>query len=308
MILLCGVPSEPPLALAIEAAQALDLEHRVVNQRGELTVTLDIDQVPQARLCGAGPELDLGDVDGIYLRLAEPDDTARVRAASYDRHVAERAVVASTLLSEWCEVTGARVANPSSAMASNASKPYQLQLIAGAGFRVPPTLVTNDADAVLAFRAEHGRLVFKSTSGIRSVVRELTPDRLARLDRLAALPTSFQSYLTGTDVRVHVVGDTALACAITTPAIDYRYATGADEPLEMVPYRLPDDVQRRCLALSRLLELPFCGIDLLCDDDGAWWCFEVNPSPGYSWFEQQADLPISRALVTWLATGRAREG
>lgn len=309
MILLCGVPSEPPLALAIEAAQELGLEHRIVNQRSDLTVTLDVGAGPVGRLAGAGPELDLDAVEGVYLRLADPDDPARLRAGPADTYAADRALAAQGLLTQWCEVTRARVANPMSAMASNSSKPYQLQLIAQGGLCIPPTLVTNDPAAVREFAAEHGRLIFKSTSGIRSVVRELTPERERRLDRLPALPTSFQPYLQGTDVRAHVVGDGVLAVAVTTPAVDYRYATGAGEPLDMRPIRLPDVVRERCLELSRRLALPFCGIDLLCDHAGTWWCFEVNPSPGYSWFEQQAGVPISRALVTWLATGRsATEG
>lgn len=305
MILLCGVPSEPPLALAIEAAHALGVDHRVVNQRADVTVTIDVGDPPRGWLSGAGADLDLASVDGIYLRLAEPDDPARPRAGPADPHAADRAVAAQSLLTAWCEVTASRVANPMSAMASNMSKPYQLQLIEQAGLRVPPTLVTNDPAAVRAFAAEHGRLVFKSTSGVRSVVRELLPGHDRRMDRLPALPTSFQPYLQGTNVRVHVVGDTALAVAIRTDAVDYRYASGAGRELQMEPYRLPPQVERRCLDLSRRLALPFCGIDLLCDDAGAWWCFEVNPSPGYSWFEDQTGLPISRALVGWLATGTA---
>ncbi len=58
-------------------------------------------------------------------------------------------------------------------MRSNASKPFQAQLIAAAGFVVPDTLVTNDPEVVREFHAEHGRVIFKSTSGIRSIVREL---------------------------------------------------------------------------------------------------------------------------------------
>ena len=52
-----------------------------------------------------------------------------------------------------------------------------------------------------------------------------------------------------------------------------------------------------------MLDLPFCGVDLRQRPDDSWVCFEVNPSPGYSWYESAADLPISNQLVMWLAGG-----
>ena len=63
--------------------------------------------------------------------------------------------------------------NPTAAMGSNGSKPYQAQLIARHGFRVPETIITNDPDRVLEFQAQHDRVIYKSASGIRSIVRVL---------------------------------------------------------------------------------------------------------------------------------------
>jgi glutathione synthase/RimK-type ligase-like ATP-grasp enzyme len=93
------------------------------------------------------------------------------------------------------------------------------------------------------------------------------------------------------------------AARARSEAVDYRYATrdGVDVTIEAVD--LPDDVAGRCVGLAALLDLPFCGIDLRERPDGSWVCFEVNPSPGYSWYESAAGLPISRHLVMWLAGG-----
>ena len=55
-------------------------------------------------------------------------------------------------------------------------KPYQALVISGTGLRVPPTLVTSDPAAARAFHAEHGEVIYKSASGIRSIVRRLGPD------------------------------------------------------------------------------------------------------------------------------------
>lgn len=36
-------------------------------------------------------------------------------------------------------------------------------------------------------------------------------------------------------------------------------------------------------------------------DDGQTYCFEVNPSPGFSWYEDATSQPIARTLARWHA-------
>ena len=76
MILLCGIPSEPPVRLAIDAAEGFGAEYRVLNQRmaGEADVVLEARAGRlQGRLWLAGEEIDLRCIDGIYLRLMEAE-------------------------------------------------------------------------------------------------------------------------------------------------------------------------------------------------------------------------------------------
>ena len=47
---------------------------------------------------------------------------------------------------------------------SNNSKPYQALVISRTGLSVPPTLVTSDPAAALAFHAEHGEVIYKSAA------------------------------------------------------------------------------------------------------------------------------------------------
>ena len=70
---------------------------------------------------------------------------------------------------------------------------------------------------------------------------------------------------------------------------------------DLTPTTLPDDVRQRCVDLARSLSLPFVGIDLRETLDGDHVCFEVNPMPGYSYFESSTGQPISEALVRLLA-------
>ena len=301
MIVLWGIPSEPPLHLAIEAAVRAGVEHVVVNQRhaADYDLHVDLAHPTHGTLLVDGIELPLRDIDGIYVRIMEPDRLPEHRpGAPADR--VERSAAFHAMLLAWTEVAPCRVANRTAPMASNGSKPYQAQQIQAAGFPTPPTLVTNDPAEVLQFEARHGPLVYKSTSSIRSIVSPLDDRARQRLDRLPSLATQFQRRETGTDVRVHVVGSHVLAARVASSALDYRYAGREGLDLQLEPTQIPDLVADRCRALSATLDLPFCGIDLCHRTDGSWLCYEVNPSPGYSWYEEATGLPISDALVAWL--------
>lgn len=303
MILLWGIESEPPVRLAVEAAERAGIDHVVLNQRSAADDDLEIDLTTgSGRLVTRGRSIDLAAVSGVYVRIMDP---GRVPGAAVTPDRRSRATALHEMLLTWLDAapSGCRVANPTAAMATNGSKPYQAQVIAAAGFAVPETLVTDDARWLDEFEALHAPLVFKSTSAVRSIVRPLNADARRRLGRLRWLPVQFQHRQPGDDVRVHVIGNRVLAARAATEAVDYRYASRDGQQLSLEAVEVPDEVADRCRVLSRRLGLPFCGIDLMEGPDGSWVCFEVNPSPGYSWYEEAAGLAISDALVAWLSHG-----
>jgi glutathione synthase/RimK-type ligase-like ATP-grasp enzyme len=168
---------------------------------------------------------------------------------------------------------------------------------------VPSTLVTNDPAAVRAFLAEHGELIYKSASGIRSIVRRVEPNHVPRLALLRNGPTQFQAFIPGCNVRVHVVGERLFATRVRSAAVDYRYAGREGASVEMEPAELPPAVAAACLAVSRDLGLLHAGIDLKETPDGEWYCFEVNPCPGFIFYERSSGQPISLALAKLLHAG-----
>ena len=191
---------------------------------------------------------------------------------------------------------------------SNNSKPYQSLLIRRAGLQVPATLVTSDPDAVRAFVAQHGDVIYKSASGIRSIVRRLGPDQLARLDLVRDGPAQFQAFVPGRNVRVHTVGDAVFATRIETEAVDYRYAVHDGLGVAMEATVLPAAVEEACLRAARDLDLLFAGIDLKETPDGEYVCFEVNPCPGFTYYERHTGQPISAALADLLHRPINQEG
>jgi hypothetical protein len=308
-ILVWGVPSESPVAMVTAALRSAGADVVAVHPREFRDQEAHV-ELRSGALAGhvtAGSRtVDLEAITGVYVRPVEPELLPELTGQPPGSPDVVRARRVHDTLVALTEVASAaagwRVANRLSAMASNMSKPYQAQAVLRHGFATPETLISDDPDEVVEFASRHGELIYKSTSGIRSVVTRFDPvaDR-DRLSRLRWCPVQFQERLRGSDVRVHVTGDEVHAALVHSEAVDYRYArqqVGADARL--TAYRLPDDVAARCIALAGELELPFAGVDLKLSPDGRVYCFEVNPSPGFPWYENEAGLPISAGLARWL--------
>lgn len=304
MILICGIPSEKPLALVRQELRRLSVPFVDFNQRQfaetEIKVEVSAGQI-RGRLRLAGRSYRLEEVHGIYSRMMDDRFLPELEAEPPDSEVRHRCRSLHDAMARWCEIAPGRVVNRIAPMSTNASKPFQAQLILEHGFLVPETLITNDAEQVEDFRKCHGRVIYKSISGVRSIVQELDEDSLRRLDAIRWCPTQFQQFVDGTNVRVHTVGAEAYACRVETNATDYRYAQRLGGETALVPFELEDDLRERCLRLAAVIRLDFAGIDLKITPAGEIYCFEVNPSPAYSYYETQTGQPIARAVARYLA-------
>ena len=138
----------------------------------------------------------------------------------------------------------------------------------------------------------------------RSIVSRLEGADLERLDAITHCPTLFQSYIAGRDWRVHCIGGAIHACEIHCAADDYRVAAEQGMALEIVSAELPEPIAARCRLLTRRLGLELAGIDLRRSGD-TWYCFEVNPSPLFTYFEAASGQPLTAAVAGLLsgATG-----
>jgi hypothetical protein len=300
--LLWGIPGDPTMTLVRRALSQLGVPFLFLDQRQVLAMTVELSVGPtvEGLLRVDGAELDLASVAAAYLR---PHDSTRVSAvrdtpagSPARRHARE----VDDVLSAWADVSPALVISRPSAAASNGSKPAQLHEIAACGFFVPKTLVTNDPGAVEQFLDRNGPLVCKSASAIRSRVRRLDrgDDLSGRLADVTVCPTQFQRRVPGTDIRVHVAGAEVFATRITSDADDYRYAARQGLPRARLDATdLPDGVAERCRRLASRLGLPVAGVDLRVTPHGEWFCFEVNPSPAFSYYEAGTGQPIAAAVA-----------
>ncbi|MEO6562317.1 MAG: hypothetical protein ABIN99_04615 [Nitrosospira sp.] len=115
---------------------------------------------------------------------------------------------------------------------------------------VPETFITNDPELVLAFQREHGTIIYKSISGVRSIVKALDENDLARLDNIRWCPVPFRALVPEADVRVHVVDREVFPTEIVSDTVDYRYARRNGGSAELRAVDLAPDVAERCLLLS----------------------------------------------------------
>jgi glutathione synthase/RimK-type ligase-like ATP-grasp enzyme len=308
MILLCGIPSESPLSMVLGALQQLKAHHFIFNQRNTPKMSLDF-ELRDGKADGVVEYGDetywLHDFQGAYVRLMDDRFLPELKGEANDSQLSSHSRSLHASLNNWLEVADARVVSRPSAMMSNNSKPYQAQLIQKSGLRVPDTLITNDPDLVVEFWQQHRQIIYKSISGVRSIVRKFKEEDLQRLDKIRWCPVQFQEYIDGVNIRVHVVGNEVFPTLVRSDATDYRYAEAEmGKPAELVACDLPADSAQRCIDLAASLNLPFAGIDLKVTPEDEVFCFEVNPCPGFSYYESHTGQPIAMAVARYL-TGRS---
>ncbi|MBT2305546.1 hypothetical protein J7E70_34715 [Variovorax paradoxus] len=288
MIVVWGPSNDPPVERILSALQERDAPVLHVDEKALCALRYDVTfgATPTGWIEAQGQRLRVDELTGIYLRPGES--------------VPGRASASSMILLGIAAGAPATVVNRPSAGRSNWSKPFQLQLISAAGFSVPDTLVTTDPEAARLFLCQHRRIVYKSVSGIRSIVATLETADADRLHAVANGPVQFQRWIAGRDVRVHVVGERCFATAIDSTLDDYRYAPREGGEVELAAIDIPTELGDRLVALTRRLGLLVAGIDLRVTEQGEWFCFEVNPSPGFTFYEDAAGQPIAEAIVDLL--------
>ncbi|MEV4572578.1 ATP-grasp ribosomal peptide maturase [Nonomuraea jabiensis] len=193
-------------------------------------------------------------------------------------------------------------------------KPAQLRTAVDAGFRVPPTLITNDLDAVRAFAEQHAPVIYKSFRGVPSApggeVAAIWTQRIDAADvddRVAITAHLFQAEIPKTsDARVTVIGDRVFAQEITNQdgVLDWRATDWAT--LRHTPIQVPRTVQAAARVYLDRFGLAFGCFDFALQKitGGHQWTFiECNPNGQWGWLPD-ADA-IAAAFADTLLEGWA---
>lgn len=285
MILVVGDPSDPVIERVISE----------LGRQGVLFAFIDETAAPRYKI-------ELCDREGRWRWRILGGDCVGRRAvgAIFVRHALRPAkTVFAKALRALCRridsllsSTTCRVVNRPSCAFTNYSKPYQLRQLAEAGFLIPRTLVTNIPKEALRFIASlHGRVLFKGISSLKTAPQLVTRQHVERLSLLQRCPTQFQEFISGADVRVTVVGESAEAVGIVAGLPRHDFNANA---------LLGPDVLERCTRFTVEQGLVMSGMDLRVTEDGRAYAFELNPYPLFTHYEPPDDPRITRRVVDYL--------
>lgn len=217
---------------------------------------------------------------------------------------------------EWLEVLASfyqslegRWLNSPGCIDAAEDKPRQQALALQLGFRLPPTLVTNDVGEAKAFVAEGPTLGKPLRSALlpdADTGRIIYSSRIDALDELdgdsvASAPFILQREIAKRfDVRVTIIGEQVFATNIASQdheetRTDWRRGTLPD--LVHARTVLPDSINEKCIALLHALGLRFGAIDLVEDMEGSYWFLEINPNGQWAWIERRTGYLLSAAIV-----------
>lgn len=239
------------------------------------------------------------------------DLDAQMRAASVGE---ARATVLGAL-----SATPAFCMDPWTRIRQAEMKPLQLRVATEVGLRVPRTLTTNDADAVLRFARDCPQgvitkmmtsfAIFEGEAENVVFTNRVGEDDLRDLTGLDLCPMTFQECVEKRlELRVTVVGNRVFTAAVDSNAIaeaglDWR-RRGDDLSDAWQKHVLPADVEAKVLALMDRLHLNYGALDFILTPAGEHVFLEVNPAGEYFWLEDCPGLPISAAIAE-LLLGRA---
>lgn len=123
-------------------------------------------------------------------------------------------------------------------------------------------------------------------------------DNRKQLEQIASFlqyqPHLFQKYIqtsAGKDIRVIVVGGKVVASMLRKSETDFRSNIelgGVGSPIE-----IPQSLKSLCVKVSKLLQLDYCGIDVLFGKDGYLIC-EVNSNAFFGGMENATGINVGK--------------
>ncbi len=194
------------------------------------------------------------------------------------------------------------------------NKIYQLKIAKEVGFKIPPSIFTNDIKDAKEFILdnENDCVIKPIRSGLIDDLEKpkiiftslLTDKQINSLNRVRLCPTFIQKKISKiADIRITVVGNKVFAALIDSQAfneteIDWR--KGENIPLKYKKYKLPYDIEEKCKSLTKKLNLIFSAIDLILSKKKEFIFLEINPNGQWAWIEKKLNYAISKEIVNLL--------
>ena len=191
-------------------------------------------------------------------------------------------------------------------------KLLQLKVARQLGFVLPKTLLTNDVVKLKDFVAGNvnGTIIkpmdqtrFQDNGEARFIyTNELTLADLETISNEDLTPCIYQEKVPKQrELRVTIVADAVFAAATNSQDNPATKNDWRRDKTDFHPVELPLEIADLCKQLVRGLGLNFGAVDLIKTPDGQYIFLEINPNGQWAWIEVETGLPISDAIIDFLA-------
>lgn len=195
--------------------------------------------------------------------------------------------------------------NPQSTFLAE-NKPLQLIYAKRLGFLCPRTFIANSCYPQID---KHKKYIIKTldTAVLKIDSKEafvysniISGHEIKNYD-LSLSPLFIQEYIyPKTDIRVTVVDNNIYAVKILQNGeginTDWREIKNK---VEFVPIKLPQDIEVKCIKLTKSFNLSFGAIDLV-ETNGRYYFLEINPTGEWAWLVDAAGLKIFEGICDYL--------
>jgi glutathione synthase/RimK-type ligase-like ATP-grasp enzyme len=256
-------------------------------------------------LANEGSVIDFDDLTGVWLRRTPQ---IKVDDAVAQEEIRRFCVGEFAELFEGASHQFTNVINHPSADRRANRKVLQLAAAREVGFKVPETLISNDANRIRDFidNCPSG-VVFKILSNTRFQFTESRPflrEHLPLLRAAQLAPTIFQARVTPREhLRVTAVDGELFVASIKSERPEAICDWRLDHSCTISRGTLRPEDAERVRALQSRFGLRYGALDLIVDQDGDAWFLENNPGGQFLFVEIHAKLPISNAIARALLNG-----
>lgn len=190
----------------------------------------------------------------------------------------------------------------------------QLRTARRLGLAIPPTLITNEPDELLAFVSENGPCVVKSLyGGLYATAKDtlllytspLTPHDLERSETVRNFPIVCQKLLQKRyELRATVVRDRVFAVKIDSQAHPETQLDWRVQNCELActsPILLSEELSQACVRLVNAFDIAFASMDIVVAKDDTHYFLDLNPNGQWAWLDHHHDLGIAEAIAKELS-------
>lgn len=191
------------------------------------------------------------------------------------------------------------------------NKIYQLKIAKELGFKVPATIVTNNHkelkdfitlnnENVIIKPIRQGRIDLED--GVKTIfTNQINKKVIENLTQYDLTPCIIQTHISKEyELRITVVADKVFSAKVNSQENKNTLTDWRKEKNPFVIYDLPIEVKKKCIQLTKKLNISFGAIDLIKDKNGDYVFLEINPNGQWAWIEMETGLKISDEIINYL--------